>query len=132
MELLNYYQSRKPFDAISTTNVMREHLTNFLRSRIERDADENVADDVLVISPTKAYQGRSGYITVNKELRSQLQGAHFTLVKSRYSNDRVSYVWNANGPSVKVDEGYCMSIFSNGKVIQFNLDYKVVSIKNKL
>ena len=128
MELLNHSQNRKPFDAISATNSMRDHLMNFLSSRIERDAESYVAYDVLVISPTQAFEGREAYLTVNRQLREQIPDARFTLIKARYSNDRVSYVWDACSPTAKVSEGYCMSIFNNGKVVQFTIDYKVVPL----
>ena len=109
----------------SVKDIIESHLQNRKKGDIDRDIQENISPEIIILSNHGVFRGHQGVRHSSKILNQELPDAKFDYKKISIEEDYGFLEWSASSKNHKVEDGADSFVVRNEKIVFQSIHYQV-------
>lgn len=108
-----------------TRQVFEEHLDNADHGRIDKDIQENFAEDCALLTTYGRFDGHEGVREAAELLQRQLPNASFNYTQKSVVDEMAFLEWTGSGDGARVEDGADSFLVRDGRIRIMTIHYTV-------
>lgn len=113
----------------SASEVINSHLKNRESGELEKDINDNISSDVVILSTYGTFKGHNGVRQSSAKLKELLGDVTYNYNKILIEGDYGYLEWSVDSEHVSVDDGADSFVVKEGKIV-FQTAHYTVKKKN--